>query len=86
MLVLECVRALGSSVGRTGAGHRDNGAGCDGQVLGMHDMLGLEPGGGGAAPKFVANFLAGAASVQGAFEAYRLAVREGRFPAPQHEY
>ena len=90
LLVLECVpAALGREVSTAlempviGIGA---GVGCDGQVLVMHDMLGLEPGGGTAAPKFVANFMAGAASIQGAFEAYRLAVREGRFPAPQHEY
>jgi 3-methyl-2-oxobutanoate hydroxymethyltransferase len=90
MLVLECVpaalgretaAALAVPVIGIGAG-----AGCDGQVLVMHDMLGLEPGAGVATPKFVENFLAGAASVQGAFEAYRLAVREGRFPAAHHEY
>jgi 3-methyl-2-oxobutanoate hydroxymethyltransferase len=90
LLVLECVpAALGREVSAAlevpviGIGA---GAGCDGQVLVMHDMLGLGAGGEGAAPKFVANFLAGAASIQGAFEAYRLAVREGRFPAAQHEY
>jgi 3-methyl-2-oxobutanoate hydroxymethyltransferase len=58
------------------------GAACDGQVLVMHDMLGL----GGRVPKFVANFMAGADSVQGAFEAYAQAVREGRFPAAEHVY
>lgn len=90
LLVLECVpSALGREVSTAlaipviGIGA---GAGCDGQVLVMHDMLGLDPGGGIAAPKFVANFMAGAASIQAAFGAYRLAVREGRFPAPQHEY
>jgi 3-methyl-2-oxobutanoate hydroxymethyltransferase len=90
MLVLECVPAtLGREVAAAltlpviGIGA---GAGCDGQVLVLHDMLGLEPGGGNPAPKFVANFLAGAASIQAAFAAYRAAVREGRFPAPQHEY
>jgi 3-methyl-2-oxobutanoate hydroxymethyltransferase len=48
----------------------------------MHDMLGL----GDRAPKFVADFMAGAGTIAGAFEAYVLAVREGRFPAPEHEY
>jgi len=62
------------------------GAGCDGQVLVMHDMLGLGMGGGRKPPRFVADFMSGAGSVQGAFEAFLLAVREGRFPGPEHEY
>jgi 3-methyl-2-oxobutanoate hydroxymethyltransferase len=92
LLVVECVpsvlgrelsAALEIPVIGIGAG-----AGCDGQVLVMHDMLGLGmgPDPAGGAPKFVANFMSGAGSVQGAFEAFRLAVREGRFPGPEHEY
>jgi len=86
MLVVECVpAALGKEVSATvdipviGIGA---GADCDGQVLVMHDMLGL----GSWAPKFVANFMPGSDSIQGAFEAFVLAVREGRFPAKEHEY
>lgn len=52
----------------------------DGQVLVMHDMLGL----GGRKPRFVKNFLEDAGSIQGAFEAFASAVRESRFPAPEH--
>ncbi len=48
----------------------------------MHDMLGL----GEWAPKFVANFMTGAGSIQEAFAAYVRAVREGQFPADQHAY
>jgi 3-methyl-2-oxobutanoate hydroxymethyltransferase len=48
----------------------------------MHDMLGL----GSRAPKFVADFMQQSQTVQGAFEAYVLAVREGRFPAKEHQY
>ncbi|MGK2926638.1 MAG: 3-methyl-2-oxobutanoate hydroxymethyltransferase [Lysobacterales bacterium] len=96
LLVVECVPSvLGREVAAVleipviGIGA---GGGCDGQVLVMHDMLGLGPGLGSDsglaadAPKFVANFMSGADSVQGAFEAFCLAVREGSFPAPQHEY
>jgi 3-methyl-2-oxobutanoate hydroxymethyltransferase len=86
MLVVECVP---SAVGRKVSAALDipvigigAGAGCDGQVLVMHDMLGL----GARPPKFVANFMAGAGTVQGAFESFVLAVREGRFPGPEHEY
>lgn len=86
MLVIECVPA---SVGKEVSTVLDipvigigAGADCDGQVLVMHDMLGL----GARVPKFVANFMQQGKSVQGAFEAYLLAVREGRFPGPEHEY
>jgi 3-methyl-2-oxobutanoate hydroxymethyltransferase len=86
MLVVECVpAALGKEVSAgvdipvIGIGA---GVDCDGQVLVMHDMLGL----GTWAPKFVANFMPGNDSIQGAFEAFVLAVREGRFPAKEHEY
>jgi 3-methyl-2-oxobutanoate hydroxymethyltransferase len=90
LLVLECVPAV---LGREVSAALDipvigigAGAGCDGQVLVIHDMLGLGMGGGDKAPKFVANFMSGAGSVQGAFEAFLMAVREGRFPGPEHEY
>lgn len=86
LLVVECVPAsLGSKLSEAvdipviGIGA---GSDCDGQVLVMHDMLGL----GGRVPKFVANFMSSAGTIQGAFEAYVLAVREGRFPAKEHEY
>jgi 3-methyl-2-oxobutanoate hydroxymethyltransferase len=58
------------------------GAACDGQVLVMHDMLGL----GEHRPKFVADFLAGAGSVEAAFAGYVEAVREGRFPTAEQTY
>jgi len=86
LLVLECVpAALGAAVAEglqipvIGIGA---GAGCDGQVLVMHDMLGL----GAHVPKFVANFMPDAGSIAGAFEAYVRAVRNGSFPAAEHAY
>lgn len=60
------------------------GAGCDGQVLVLHDMLGLDPG--HRKPKFVKDFLAEGGSVAGAVEAYVAAVRDGSFPGPEHSY
>jgi 3-methyl-2-oxobutanoate hydroxymethyltransferase len=86
LLVVECVpAALGAELSAQlhipvigiGAGSQ-----CDGQVLVMHDMLGLSA----RAPKFVANFMAGAGSIAEAFEAYVSAVRDGSFPAAEHEY
>ncbi len=56
---------------------------CDGQVLVMHDMLGMASG---RRPRFVKDFLAGAGSVQAAFEAYARAVRERSFPGEEHSY
>jgi 3-methyl-2-oxobutanoate hydroxymethyltransferase len=48
-----------------------------GQVLVMHDMLGLNLG---KMPKFVHNFMAQADSVRGAMEAFVTAVKQGTFP------
>jgi len=86
MLVVECIPAsLGEEVANAvdvpviGIGA---GVDCDGQVLVMHDMLGL----GRRVPKFVSNFLQQGLNIQGAFEAYVAAVREKRFPAKEHSY
>jgi 3-methyl-2-oxobutanoate hydroxymethyltransferase len=53
------------------------GVGCAGQVLVLHDMLGLHPTGG---PRFVRNFLTGGADIPGAIREYVAAVKGGRFP------
>ena len=53
------------------------GKGTAGQVLVMHDMLGLNLG---KNPKFVRNFMESASSIRGAFEAYVAAVKNGSFP------
>lgn len=90
LLVVECVlaevgealaTALSIPVIGIGAG-----AGTDGQVLVMHDMLGMK---GDITPRFVKDFLAesaqsGDASIQGAFKAYVNAVKAGTFPAKEH--
>ena len=54
---------------------------CDGQVLVIHDMLGITPG---KRPKFSKDFLAGRGSVAEAIGAYAEDVRSGAFPAPEH--
>lgn len=58
------------------------GAGADttGQVLVIHDMLGLNP----RPAKFVKNFLDGAASIQEALANYDSAVKSGTFPQAEH--
>jgi len=59
------------------------GAGTDGQVLVVYDMLGITPG---KRPKFARDFLAGRGSVPEAIAAYADEVRAGRFPGPEHQY
>ncbi len=85
LLVLEAIPAtLGAAVTRAlrlptiGIGA---GVDCSGQVLVMHDMLGVFPG---HRPKFVKNFMEGQTSVAAAFEAYVQAVKSMRFPAAEH--
>lgn len=51
-----------------------------GQVLVVHDMLGLNP----RPAKFVKNFMADADSIQQALENYHNAVKSGTFPQAEH--
>jgi 3-methyl-2-oxobutanoate hydroxymethyltransferase len=87
LLVLECVpAALGTRISAElaipviGIGA---GAGCDGQVLVLYDLLGITPG---RRPRFCKDFLAGRGSVAEAIAAYAEDVRAGRFPAAEHSY
>lgn len=59
------------------------GAGADvsGQVLVLHDILGVYPG---RKARFVKNFMAGADSIQAAVAGYVTAVKERTFPAEEH--
>lgn len=59
------------------------GPGCDGQVLVLHDMLGIFPG---KTARFVRNFMDGAGSIEDAVARYVAAVRDGSFPGPEHCY
>jgi len=59
------------------------GAGCDGQVLVYHDLLGLYEG---RAPRFVKRYADLATGIRTALEAYAGEVRSGRFPEEQHTY
>lgn len=56
---------------------------CNGQVLVLHDVLGLFPG---RRPRFVRNFMPGADDVQDALGRYISAVKERSFPGPEHCY
>ncbi len=88
LLVLECVPSAlaaeitaASPIPTIGIGA---GPGCDGQVLVLHDVLGLDTG--HRRPKFVKDFLADGGSVAGAVRAYVDAVRDGSFPGEEHSY
>ncbi|MHA6495395.1 3-methyl-2-oxobutanoate hydroxymethyltransferase [Pseudomonas borbori] len=88
MLLLECVpselaaeisQAVKIPVIGIGAG-----SATDGQVLVLHDMLGLSLS--GRMPKFVKNFMAGQSSIQNALSAYVKAVKDQSFPAAEHGF
>ena len=88
LIVLEMVPApLAAEIARglTSMATIGIGAGkdCHGQVLVLHDMLGVYPG---KMARFVKNFMQGAASIDDAVKAYVAAVKDGSFPAPEHCY
>lgn len=57
------------------------GVDCSGQVLVMHDMLGVFPG---RKARFVKNFMDGQTSIEAAVRAYIAAVKDQSFPAAEH--
>jgi 3-methyl-2-oxobutanoate hydroxymethyltransferase len=59
------------------------GAGCDGQVLVLHDMLGLNEG---FNPKFLKRFAELGEAVRSAVRAYATEVRDGRYPGAEHSF
>lgn len=85
ILLLECVpqtlartitEALKIPVIGIGAGPAT-----DGQVMVLHDVLGISP----ITPKFVKNFLRDSnAGIRGALQDYVAAVKSQQFPAPEH--
>lgn len=84
MILLECVpellataitQAVEVPVIGIGAGR-----GCDGQVLVLHDMLGITP----RAPRFSQNFMQEGRNIPQSIRAYVEAVKTGSFPADAH--
>jgi 3-methyl-2-oxobutanoate hydroxymethyltransferase len=59
------------------------GPACDGQVMVMHDLLGLEPA---WKPRFVRRYAEMGKAVGEAFAAYAADVRAGRFPSDKESY
>ena len=62
------------------------GRACDGQVLVMHDLLGLEAANVERRPRFVRRYAEMGQAVGAAFAAYAADVRAGRFPAAEESY
>jgi 3-methyl-2-oxobutanoate hydroxymethyltransferase len=86
-LVLECVPSsvaagISSSLAIPTIGI-GAGVSCDGQVLVFHDMLGLFTG---LKPKFVKRYAELGRAAVSAVETFAAEVRDGSFPAPEHEY
>lgn len=87
MLVLECIpSSLGKLISESltipviGIGA---GVDCDGQVLVTYDMLGISRG---HKAKFVKNFLEDQRDIDSAIRAYVEAVKQLKYPAPEHSY
>jgi 3-methyl-2-oxobutanoate hydroxymethyltransferase len=88
IILLECVpSALGKRITEAltipviGIGA---GADTDGQILVLHDLLGMWPG---RPAKFVKNFLNGQTNgIEGALATYVTDVKSSAFPAPEHCY
>ena len=59
------------------------GAGCDGQVLVIYDLLGMNPD---FSPRFVKKYLDLGALIRQAAVAYRDDVKQGAFPAAEHAF
>ena len=59
------------------------GAGCDGQVLVLHDMLGLNEM---FNPKFLKRYAELGEAVRAAVRSYAAEVRDGTYPGPEHTF
>ncbi|OLD36226.1 MAG: 3-methyl-2-oxobutanoate hydroxymethyltransferase [Myxococcales bacterium 13_1_40CM_2_68_15] len=77
-LSAEIARALSIPVIGIGAG-----AGCDGQVLVIYDLLGMNPD---FSPKFVKRYLDLGVLIREAVTRYNDEVKHGVFPGPEHSF
>ncbi|MBR9727722.1 3-methyl-2-oxobutanoate hydroxymethyltransferase [Shewanella intestini] len=87
LLVLECIpAALATSISQEltipvigiGAGN-----GTDGQILVMHDVLGISSG---YIPRFSKNYLSQTGDIRSAIKAYIEEVQQGLFPSDEHTF
>jgi 3-methyl-2-oxobutanoate hydroxymethyltransferase len=88
-IVLECVpEPVAAAISRRlaiptiGIG---SGAATDGQVLVLHDLLGIHPD-SGQLPRFIKEYAHIGAAMRDGVEAYASEVRARAFPAPEHTY
>ncbi|MDP9142455.1 MAG: 3-methyl-2-oxobutanoate hydroxymethyltransferase [Pseudomonadota bacterium] len=89
LLLLECIpAALGQQIAAAspvpviGIGA---GAGVDGQILVLHDILNISPTVTlGHTPRFVKNYMTGGADIETAIGNYVREVKSGVYPAPEH--
>jgi len=85
LLVLECVpRQVGKTISEKLTIHVigiGEGIGCDGQVLVLHDLLGISLH---KCPRFAKNFMENAPSIAEAIADYQQAVKQARFPGQEH--
>lgn len=86
-VVLECIpsdlgKAVTEAVGIPTIGI---GAGphCDGQILVLHDILGM---GGAIHPRFAKCYVDLGAQIRAAAETYKAEVQSGAYPGPEHQY
>ena len=77
-LSAEISRSVGIPVIGIGAG-----AGCDGQVLVIYDLLGMNPD---FSPKFVKKYLDLGVLIRDAVARYNDEVKHGTFPGPEHSF
>jgi 3-methyl-2-oxobutanoate hydroxymethyltransferase len=56
---------------------------CDGQVLVLHDILGMSPG---PAARFVKTYAEVGEAIRSAAKAFASDVAEGSYPGPGHSY
>ena len=82
LMPTEAARRITEAVGIPTIGI-GSGPQCDGQVLVLHDMLGLNPG---FEPKFLKRYAELADSVKQAVFRFGADVREGRYPDETHSY
>ena len=79
VVAAEVTRSL-SSMATIGIGA---GPDCDGQVLVLHDLIGVFPG---HKARFVKNFMIGSQSIDEAVSRYVTSVRDRSFPSAEHCY
>ena len=82
MVTLEVAKIISDSISVPTIGI-GSGKNCDGQVLVIHDMLGMYDK---LKPKFVKRYLSLSGDITKAVESYRKDIESGQFPADEHSF